>query len=205
MALIEVEGLRKEYRVSRRGRGFPGMVANMLVPRFDKKRAVEDISFRIEAGEALGFIGPNGAGKSTTVKILSGILHPDAGTALVNGLVPWKRRKQHVKGIGVVFGQKSQLWWDLPVAESFRMLRYIYDVPKARFDDTLKRLDRLLGLAEFKGQPVRQLSLGQRMKADMALFWAGFPYLAPAVGLGAFGLALLAWRRGVRAYSSAGG
>lgn len=187
MALIEVRGLSKDYRVSKRGRGFPALVANLLAPRYENKRAVDNISFSIEAGEALGFIGPNGAGKSTTVKILSGILHPSSGSVTVGGLVPWRQRKEHVKRIGVVFGQKSQLWWDLPVSESFRMLRHIYDVPKARYDENLKLLDRLLGLGEFMAQPVRQLSLGQRMKADLGAALLHDPPLLfldePTIGL----------------------
>jgi len=187
MAFIKVENLRKDYRISRRSRGFLGLLANLVAPRYTVKPAVDGIDFSIDKGEMVGFIGPNGAGKSTTVKILSGILHPTSGSVTVDGLVPYRERKRHVQRIGVGLGQKSQLWWDLPVYESYDMLRYIYKIDKARYRANLAMVQELLGLAEFFEQPVRQLSLGQRMKADLGAAFLHDPDILfldePTIGL----------------------
>lgn len=167
MSLIEVNGVSKAFRVSRRSAGIPGMLANLIWPKYEKKQAVNDISFSIEEGEMVGFIGPNGAGKSTTIKMLSGILYPDSGSVRVNGYIPYKQRKSYVGSIGVVFGQKSQLQWDLPVIDSFELLKAIYRVPEDVYQKNLKRFTDMLDMSGFLNQPVRQLSLGQRMRADI--------------------------------------
>lgn len=157
----------KTFKVSKRRAGVTGMVANLFAPKFEKKAAVKAVSFDIEQGEMVGFIGPNGAGKSTTIKMLSGILHPDSGSINVGGYIPYKQRKNYVGRIGVVFGQKSQLQWDLPVIDSFELLKAIYSVPDDVYRKNLSRFTEMLDMSGFIDQPVRQLSLGQRMRADI--------------------------------------
>ena len=168
MSFIEVENISKKYKVSKRSSGISGMVANLFVPKYENKQAVKDISFTIEKGEMVGFVGPNGAGKSTTIKMLSGILYPDSGSISVSGIVPYKERKKYVGRIGVVFGQKSQLQWDLPVIDSFELLKAVYSVPDDVYKKNLDRYTEMLDMSKFLKQPVRQLSLGQRMRADIA-------------------------------------
>ena len=168
MSFIEVKNISKEFKVNKRSAGIPGMIANMFVPKFEIKKAVNELSFTIEKGEMVGFIGPNGAGKSSTIKMLSGILCPDKGSITVGGFVPYKQRKSYVGNIGVVFGQKSQLQWDLPVIDSFELLKAIYSVPDDVYKKNLDRYTELLDMSKFLKQPVRQLSLGQRMRADIA-------------------------------------
>ncbi len=168
MSLIEVKHVSKSFRVSKRNSGIPGMVANLLVPKYEQKTAVMDMSFSIEQGEMVGFIGQNGAGKSTTIKMLSGILYPDSGTICVNNYIPYKQRKEYVRHIGVVFGQKSQLQWDLPVIDSFELLKAIYGIPEDLYRKNLSCFTELLEMEEFLNRPVRQLSLGQRMRSDIA-------------------------------------
>ena len=168
MSFIKVDNICKKYRVSKRGSGIPGMVANLFMPKYENKEAVKNISFTIEKGEMVGFVGPNGAGKSTTIKMLSGILYPDSGSISVDGVIPYKQRKEYVGRIGVVFGQKSQLQWDLPVIDSFELLKAIYSVPNDVYKKNLDRYTELLDMSKFLKQPVRQLSLGQRMRADIA-------------------------------------
>ena len=167
MSFIEVKGISKEFKVNKRGAGIPGMIANMFVPKYEIKHAVNDLSFNIEKGEMVGFIGPNGAGKSSTIKMLSGILCPDKGTISVNGYIPYKQRKAYVGNIGVVFGQKSQLQWDLPVIDSFELLRAIYRIPHDKYKRNLERFTEMLDMKGFINQPIRQLSLGQRMRSDI--------------------------------------
>ena len=167
MSFIEVKGISKEFKVNKRGAGIPGMIANMFVPKYEIKHAVNNLSFNIEKGEMVGFIGPNGAGKSSTIKMLSGILCPDKGTISVNGYIPYKQRKAYVRNIGVVFGQKSQLQWDLPVIDSFELLRAIYRIPHDKYKRNLERFTEMLDMKGFINQPVRQLSLGQRMRSDI--------------------------------------
>lgn len=167
MSFIEVKNISKTFKVNKRQSGVPGMLANLFVPRFEKKDAVKDISFSIEQGEMVGFIGPNGAGKSTTIKMLSGILYPDSGEINVSGYIPYKQRKSYVGKIGVVFGQKSQLQWDLPVIDSFELLKAIYSVPDDIYRKNLARFTEMLDMSGFINQPVRQLSLGQKMRADI--------------------------------------
>lgn len=166
-SFIEVSNLKKSFKVSKRAAGIPGMIANMVAPKYEIKQAVKDISFSIEQGEMVGFVGPNGAGKSTTIKMLSGILCPDSGEIQVGGYVPYKQRKAYVQNIGVVFGQKSQLQWDLPVVDSFELLKAIYRIPEQTYKKNLDRFVEMLEMSEFLNRPVRQLSLGQRMRADI--------------------------------------
>ena len=151
--------------------------------------ALQGVSFSVEQGELVGYIGPNGAGKSTTVKILSGILTPDGGSALVGGRIPWQNRKEHVRRIGVVFGQRSQLWWDVPVIDSFSLLKDIYRVPTEAYQKRLAELTEALDLAPFLRTPLRLLSLGQRMRAELAGSLLHSPELLfldePTIGLDA--------------------
>ncbi len=167
MSFIEVNNVSKRFRINKRAGGIPGMIANMFVPKYEYRQAVDAISFQIEKGEMVGFIGPNGAGKSTTIKMLSGILCPDSGEISVGGYVPYRDRKKYVGNIGVVFGQKSQLQWDLPVIDSFELLKAIYRIPEEAYQANLKRFTEMLDMDSFLQQPVRQLSLGQRMRADI--------------------------------------
>ncbi len=167
MSFIEINNVSKRFRINKRAGGIPGMVANLFVPKFEYRQAVDGISFTIEEGEMIGFIGPNGAGKSTTIKMLSGILCPDSGTITVGGYTPYKDRKRYVGNIGVVFGQKSQLQWDLPVVDSFELLKAIYRIPEETYQKNLRRFTEMLDMSSFLQQPVRQLSLGQRMRADI--------------------------------------
>ena len=164
---IEVKDVSKSFRINKRSAGVMGMLSNLVAPKYEKKQAVDHISFSIEEGEMVGFIGPNGAGKSTTIKMLSGILFPDEGDIRVNGYIPYKQRKDYVGSIGVVFGQKSQLQWDLPVIDSFELLKAIYRIPDAVYKKNLGRFTDMLDMGGFINQPVRQLSLGQRMRADI--------------------------------------
>ena len=168
MPQILVEQLAKRYSVAERDPGLAGAVRGIFHRRRRTIDALTDVSFSLEAGELLGFIGPNGAGKSTTIKILSGILRPDSGRVEVGGLVPHADRIRHVERIGVVFGQRTQLWWDLPVIDGFDLLRDIYRVESAAYKRTRDELVAMLRLERLLDQPVRQLSLGQRMRAEIA-------------------------------------
>jgi ABC-2 type transport system ATP-binding protein len=168
MPQIEVENLTRTFRVSERASGLLGALAGLFRRRYRVVTALDSVSFSIERGELVGYIGPNGAGKSTTVKILSGILVPDSGICTVDGRIPWKKRTAHVRHIGVVFGQRSQLWWDLPVQESFDLLRDIYNIEKSVYEETRREMIELLALDSFLDTPVRQLSLGQRMRCEIA-------------------------------------
>jgi len=166
--MIEVRELRKQYRVARHHRGTLGALRNLLEPRYDVVRAVDGITFDIAAGEFVGFIGPNGAGKSTTIKMLTGVLEPTAGSVRVAGRTPRRERLAHVAHIGVVFGQRSQLWWDLPVIESYELLRHVYRVAEDAYRQQLDRLVGLLEIGALLDIPVRKLSLGQRMRCELA-------------------------------------
>ena len=167
MALIEVDNLQKTFRIAVRRTGPLAAIRTLLAREQRSVDAVAGISFAVAAGEMVGYIGPNGAGKSTTMKMLTGILTPSAGRIVVDGRVPHRQRVEHVRRIGVVFGQRSQLWWDLPTIESFELLRYIYRIPEQRWRDNLRSFSALLELEPFLETPVRQLSLGQRMRADL--------------------------------------
>jgi ABC-2 type transport system ATP-binding protein len=189
MAQILVDNLEKRFYVAERDPGMWGAVRGLVSRRRREIRALHGVSFSIEAGELVGYIGPNGAGKSTTIKILAGILTPTAGHCTVAGRVPWQDRIRHVAGIGVVFGQRTQLWWDLPVAESFDLLREIYRVPRQHFARTHDELVSLLSLDDVLDMPVRQLSLGQRMRCDLAAALLHQPQILfldePTIGLDA--------------------
>jgi len=169
MALIEVGDLVREYRTPRRYKGAVGALRTLVTSTYDVHRALDGISFTLERGEAVGYVGANGAGKSTTIKILTGILVPTSGTALVRGRIPHLHRVENARHMGVVFGQRSQLWWDLPLRDSFDLHRHIYRVPPDTFKTTLAFCDRLLGVSEFQQSSVRHLSLGQRMRGELAL------------------------------------
>jgi len=186
---IVVDNLVKTFRVAERRAGARGALVGLVRRRYRTVRALAGVSFSLEEGELLGYIGPNGAGKSTTVKILSGILVPDGGRVEVMGRVPWKRRIETVREIGVVFGQRTQLWWDLPVIESFELLRDIYRVERSEYERHLEELDDLLGLGPLFDTPVRQLSLGQRMRCDLAAALLHGPKILyldePTIGLDA--------------------
>ena len=166
--MIVVEDLTKSFRVAERSSGALGTIRGLFRRRYRTVDALKGISFSLAEGELLGLIGPNGAGKSTTIKILCGILQPNAGRCEVSGLVPWRERVRHVARIGAVFGQRTQLWWDLPVIESFELLRDIYRVPADRYKKTSDELIALLELERLLATPVRQLSLGQRMRCEIA-------------------------------------
>ena len=166
--MIEVKNLSKTYRVSRRDSGLWQAVKALGRRETHEIKALDDLSFTIADGEIVGYIGPNGAGKSSTIKVLSGILTPDSGECRVNGRVPWKERKKHVAEIGVVFGQRSQLWWDVPVNDSFELLKEIYRVEDASYRRNVEELTDALELGELLRTPARQLSLGQRMRCEIA-------------------------------------
>ncbi len=167
MPLISLSHLRKEFKVYRHHRGLVGALRNLVTRDYRLVKAVDDVTFAIERGELVGYLGPNGAGKSTTLKILTGILVPTSGEVRVNGRVPWRERKAHVARLGAVFGQRNTLWWDLPVIESFDLLRHIYRVPADRFRQNLDFFRKMLALDDFLRTPVRSLSLGQLMRANL--------------------------------------
>jgi ABC-2 type transport system ATP-binding protein len=168
MAIIETVDLRKVFRSIKREPGLRGAFAALFSREYEEKVAVDRVSFSVEPGEIVGYIGPNGAGKSTTIKMLTGILVPTSGAIRVAGLVPHERREANADNIGVVFGQRSQLYWDLPLRESFELLRSIYDIPRDRYRANMAEFGELLDLERFMDTPVRQLSLGERMRGDFA-------------------------------------
>jgi len=184
MGIIELYDVKKSYKVAKRERSF---LKQLLFHRYDEIVAVQGINLQIEVGEAVGIIGPNGAGKSTLIKMMVGILQPTAGTLYVNGKVPYKHRKQNAKNIGVVFGQRTQLWWDLPLEDTLKLHREMYEIPDAIYKRNIEKFDKTLGICSFWHQPVRQLSLGQRMKADLAVALLHDPKLLfldePTIGL----------------------
>ena len=167
MKIIKFEGINKDFKISQKKKGAKGILG--LFQR-EKKivHALKNVSFSVEEGDIVGYIGPNGAGKSTTIKIMSGILVPTSGSCEILGFNPWKDRKKYVKNIGVVFGQRSQLWWDVPVIDSFELLKDIYNIPKNEYEETLNLLVKTLKLEEIMHRPLRQLSLGQKMKCELA-------------------------------------
>lgn len=187
--MIEMKEISKTYRVRRREAGLGSALKRMVSGGWDAVPALQSLSFTIPDGQMVGYIGPNGAGKSTTIKILSGILRPDSGSCIVDDLVPWEDRKAHVARLGVVFGQRSQLWWDVPVMDSYRLLRDIYRVPEERFRDNLERLTELLDLGDLLRTPARMLSLGQRMRCEVAAALLHSPKVLfldePTIGLDA--------------------
>lgn len=187
--MIQVENLSKSFIRKRRNPGFLSAAKALVRPDYQAFHALTDVSFQIDSGEIVGYIGPNGAGKSTTLKILTGILHPTSGTCQVDGKVPWIDRQDYVKNIGVVFGQRTQLWWDLPVMDSFEVLKAIYGLDSNTYQDQVSKLSKHLGLEDLLQVPVRQLSLGQRMRCELAASLLHRPqYLfldEPTIGLDA--------------------
>lgn len=187
--MITMNNICKSYKIAKRNAGFKEACKSFFHREYDTIDALKDVSFTIEDGEMVGYIGPNGAGKSSTIKILSGILTPDSGTCLVDGRVPWKNRIQHVREIGVVFGQRSQLWWDVPVIDSFELLKDIYSIPNSTYHENLDELTELLNLGELLRSPARQLSLGQRMRCEIAASLLHSPRILfldePTIGLDA--------------------
>ena len=167
MPIIQVENLQKTFRQRKGREGLKGAMQDLFKREYRIIHAVNSISFSVDEGEIVGYIGPNGAGKSTTIKMLVGILVPSSGNVTVNGLIPFKNREKNAKRIGVVFGQRTQLWWDIPVSETLSLMRYIYKVTEEQYRENLKIFGDILGLDEFINAPVRQLSLGQRMRADI--------------------------------------
>ena len=189
MSFIEVKQISKTFRVAKKKSGLRESIKSFFKREYVEIKAVDDISFSIDKGEIVGYIGPNGAGKSTTIKMLSGILTPDAGTCKINGMVPWKERVRYVKNIGVVFGQRSQLWWDIPAEDTFDLLKDIYEIPEEKYQTTKKDLIERLNLYDIINIPVRQLSLGQRMRCEIAASLIHNPEILfldePTIGLDA--------------------
>ncbi|MFB7476895.1 ATP-binding cassette domain-containing protein [Kitasatospora sp. NPDC056184] len=187
MSLIEVAGLVKEFRRPRRIDGPLGGLRTLFTRQYVSKRAVDGIDFAVGEGELVGYLGPNGAGKSTTVKMLAGILRPTAGHVEVAGVVPWRERERNARNIGVVFGQRSQLWWDLPLRDSLETMGRLYGVERARYRSSIAHFTEVLMLGAFLDTPVRQLSLGQRMRGDLAAAMLSEPRVLfldePTVGL----------------------
>ena len=187
--MIEMRDICKSYKVAKRNAGFKEACRALFRREYETIQALDHISFTIGDGEMVGYIGPNGAGKSSTIKILSGILTPDSGTCLVNGRIPWKDRISHVRDIGVVFGQRTQLWWDVPVIDSYELLKDIYSISHKTYNRNLEELTTLLNLGELLRTPARQLSLGQRMRCEIAASLLHGPRILfldePTIGLDA--------------------
>lgn len=205
--MIELRHIQKTFRVSRRSAGLSQAVKSLFRREYETIHALQDVSFTIRDGEMVGYIGPNGAGKSSTIKIMSGVLTPDGGECVINGRVPWKERTAHVREIGVVFGQRSQLWWDVPVIDSFELIRDIYRVDDHAYRKTLSRLTELLQIGEIVKTPARQLSLGQRMRCEIAASLLHNPKILfldePTIGLDA--VSKLAVRDFIRAINRENG
>ncbi len=187
--MIMMEQVCKSYRIAKRNAGFKEACKSLFHREYEVIAALNDVSFTINDKEMVGYIGPNGAGKSSTIKILSGILTPDSGTVLVDGRIPYKDRIEHVRQIGVVFGQRSQLWWDVPVIDSFDLLKDIYSISQPMYRRSLEELTQLLNLEELLRTPARQLSLGQRMRCEIAASLLHSPKILfldePTIGLDA--------------------
>ncbi|MCR4599617.1 MAG: ATP-binding cassette domain-containing protein [Acetatifactor sp.] len=187
--MITMEDVCKSYKVAKRNAGLAQACKSLFHREYETIHALKNVSFTIGDGEMVGYIGPNGAGKSSTIKILSGILTPDGGKVLVDGRVPYQNRIRHVAQIGVVFGQRSQLWWDVPVIDSYELLKDIYSIPQSKYDENLEELTSLLNLSELLRTPARQLSLGQRMRCEIAASLLHGPKILfldePTIGLDA--------------------
>ena len=187
--MISVSGLYKTFKVAKRSAGFAAAAKALVKREYVEVEALRDVSFDIDEGEIVGYIGPNGAGKSTTIKVMSGILVPDRGSCSIMGRTPWRERIAHVKNIGVVFGQRSQLWWDVPVIDSFELLRDIYKIPQGEYKKNVEILIETLNLKSIIDNPVRQLSLGQRMRCEIAASLLHSPRILfldePTIGLDA--------------------
>lgn len=189
MSFINVSHIKKTFKVAKKQSGIKATLKNFIKREYQYKDAIKDISFNIEEGSIVGYIGQNGAGKSTTIKILSGILIPDSGEVTIDGLNPWKDRKEYVSKIGVVFGQRSQLWWDIPADDTFNLLKDIYKIEDKKFAEKRNYLVKLLNIEDIIHVPVRQLSLGQRMRCEIAASLLHEPKILfldePTIGLDA--------------------
>lgn len=187
--MIQLTNISKTFKVAKREAGLKAATRALFHKEYTYIKALQDVSFTIGDGEMVGYIGPNGAGKSSTIKIMSGVLTPDSGECIINGRVPWQERTDHVREIGVVFGQRSQLWWDVPVIDSFELLRDIYKVEPEAYRKTLSDLTELLNIGEIIKTPARQLSLGQRMRCEIAASLLHDPKILfldePTIGLDA--------------------
>lgn len=187
MSLIEVNHICKEFKVYKRQKGVVNNVKSLFVRNYEIKNAVEDINFSVEQGELVGYIGANGAGKSTTIKMLSGILVPTSGQVLVDGIVPYENRKENAFHIGVVFGQRSQLNWDLPMEDTFELYKRMYKVDNETYRKNVDMFVELMQMQDFIRKPVRQLSLGQKMRAEIAIALLHNPKILyldePTIGL----------------------
>lgn len=187
--MITLSNINKTFRVAKRQAGFGRAVKALFSREYELVQALNDVSFTISDGEMVGYIGPNGAGKSTTIKIMCGILTPDSGMCEINGRVPWRDRIAHVREIGVVFGQRSQLWWDVPIIDSFELIRDIYKIDRKTYKNNLDELTELLDLGELLKTPARSLSLGQRMRCEFAASLLHNPKILfldePTIGLDA--------------------
>ena len=185
--MIDVKNLSKDYTIKRKGAGLSGALKGLVTRNTDVIHAVKDLSFHIDEGEIVGFIGPNGAGKSTTIKMMSGILTPTSGSVLIDGEDITKHRKEVVRNIGVVFGQRTQLNWDLRLGETFELLKHIYRIEQTDYDKTLDVMNDILGIKELIDKPVRQMSLGQRVKGDLVASMLHSPKVLfldePTIGL----------------------
>lgn len=185
--MIQVRGLKKEYKIVKRDPGLLGAMKALFKREYEVKSAVRGVDFTIQKGEMVGYIGANGAGKSTTIKMLTGILTPSEGEVRVSGLIPYKSRVENAKNIGAVFGQRTQLFWDIPVRESFELLKHIYEVPEEQFQNTLRTFKEVLNLEPLLSMPVRQLSLGQKMRCELAAAFLHRPAVVyldePTIGL----------------------
>lgn len=185
--IIKITNLTKDFKVNESRSGFVGAIRNLFSRKYRIKRALDGISLEIRRGDFVGYVGENGAGKSTTIKILTGILVPSSGNVVVNGIVPYENRVENAKKIGVVFGQRTQLWWDLPVRESFDLLKAIYEVPETLFQENLEYLTEILEMKDILSVPVRKLSLGQRMRCDIVAALLHDPEIVfldePTIGL----------------------
>lgn len=185
--IIEVENVSKEFKINQRKKGIVKSIQSLFQNEYTIKKAVDDISFKIKKGEIVGYIGTNGAGKSTTIKMLSGILVPTSGEIKVNSIIPYENRKENAKRIGVVFGQRSQLYWNLPMEETFDLYKKIYKIPNEAFNRNVKFYIELLEMESFLRSPVRQLSLGQRMRAELVVALLHDPEILyldePTIGL----------------------
>lgn len=187
--MITLQNINKTFRVAKRKEGLGAAFRALFQREYEIITALQDISFEIGEGEIVGYIGPNGSGKSTTIKIMSGILTPDSGICKIAGYTPWKDRKEYVRHIGVVFGQRSQLWWDVPIVDSFSLLKDIYEISEEDYRSTLEELTEYLDLTELLKMPARQLSLGQRMRCEIAASLLHRPKILfldePTIGLDA--------------------
>lgn len=187
MAIIEVKNLVKKYKISEKKNGILGYIKHLFHPKYKEHIAVNDINFNIEEGELVGYIGENGAGKSTTIKMLTGLLTPTSGSVIVNGIIPSEKRIQNNKQIGAVFGQKTQLWWDLPVIESFKLIKKMYDIPDNIYKENLEKFTEILELKELLDKQVKNLSLGQKMRCEIAATFLHNPKVVyldePTIGL----------------------